>query len=162
MPFAYAVSSVSILAKKGGDGDSVGLDKGRIESVEDPVFQAGSPAVATGQDSISGRRADGGGGMSVGEAHPLGSHAVNMRSGELCCLIVTTDISNPHVVCQDVDNVGMVSGYGRRDHRKESEQKEARHALLQHDMAGLDNLSRERLCVISAIEISFFNATIQG
>ena len=108
VPLADAGGAIAVLAEKTGDGQPVGFDQGRVPRPQDSSFETGAPAVAAGEDGVAARGADAGRSVGIGEAHALTGQAVEVGGGDLGVGVVAAHVSVPHVVGQDVDDVGSI------------------------------------------------------
>ena len=113
VPFAYTRGAVTLPAKQLRRGEASGLDQGRIVRPQDAVFQRSAPAVAAGQQGVAARRAHARRGVGVGETHAaLGEH-VQVGRRDLRIGVVAPHVAVPHVVREDVDDVGRGCGHGK-------------------------------------------------
>jgi hypothetical protein len=79
------------------------------------VDAKGHPA---GKEAVTAGRADGGGGLGVGEAQPFAGEPVDVRRGDFGYGVVTADIPVAEVIGEDEDDVGWGGGsrcVGRRE-----------------------------------------------
>ena len=108
VPFADRRGTVAVLLRKTGHGESVRSDEWFAEDAHDAGLQAGTPVVASGEERVARRRADAGGGVSVGEAHPFGGEFVQMRRRDLATgRVVGADVAVTEVVGEDHEDVRL-------------------------------------------------------
>lgn len=112
VPFADAGGVVALALEHGGDGEAPLLDEARAETAEDGFLQLAAPVVAAGDDTVTRGRADGGGGVCVGEDDALTREAVYVRGGDLAFGVQAAHVTIAEVVAEDEDEVRLFGGLG--------------------------------------------------
>lgn len=125
MPLADAAGGVAPGLEGLGRGD---FTRGQMahgpiaQHAELVVAHPAANRVAPGEQRGSAGRADFGGGVKLGEAHPLGSHAVEVRRADVR-VAVATEVPVAEVVGKDDDDV-RTSGVGGGGGKHRGQQRE--------------------------------------
>ena len=104
VPLADAGGVVTIVLQERGDGETRLRNQGRGEGIQHSVL-ANPVRVATSHKTIAGRRATGGGGVPVGEAHAFLGHTVDVWCLEEAVGTITGWLAVTHVVEENENNI---------------------------------------------------------
>jgi len=112
VPLADKARCVTVFLQERGDGGAGGFDEERVEGVGDAaVIERGAPAIATGDEGVTRRRADGGRRIGGGEAAAFAREAIKIwGADERGVGTVGPEAAVAVVVGEDDDDVGR----GRR------------------------------------------------
>ena len=141
VPLADAGRRVAVLLQQRGHGWTVGVDEGLRPPREHGALEARAPRVASRENRITRRRADGRRGVGIGEAHALARQAVEVRRGDLRVTVVTAEVAVAEVIGEDVDDVRARRLGGLRWHRGNRDGEEEKKGRL-HEVGPAKTLAR--------------------
>ena len=114
VPFADQAGAVAGPFEHRGRGRFGGVHRQRRFAVEDAGAGGVAPGVLAGDEGVAGRRADGAGGVGVGEAEAFARKPVAMRRLD-GLRAVTAEVAVADVVGKDEDDVGRSGEAWRGD-----------------------------------------------
>ena len=122
VPLAEATRRVALLPEQTGDRQTVLRDERGRETAEHPGLQTGPPVVATGEEAVTGRRADARRRVPVREPHSAFGQRIQLRGRDLALRIIGTEVAEALVVGQDDDDVRPVGGDQGQRHQPAAKQ----------------------------------------
>ncbi|NDC77563.1 MAG: hypothetical protein EBZ67_06800 [Chitinophagia bacterium] len=114
VPFPDAGGLVALSLQHAAHREPLRFDQRRVVLTRDALLQCAPPGVTARQDPVAGRRAEGGGCVGVGEAHPLAGEPVDVRRLDEGGGVLAARVAVAHVVGQDVDKVGPLLARDRQ------------------------------------------------
>ena len=124
MPFPDHGSLVSSGLEIAGDCRPVVFNERFVAGREKhPALKARTPAVATGEQAIAGRGADGGAAMSVEETGAGTSEAIKVRSRDFRFWVENTHVPVSHVIGEDDHDIWFVGSCGGTKCENEGEER---------------------------------------
>ena len=114
VPFPDDARVIAVLPQKRSHGSPPRLDQWLAVAVEHAALEPRAPAIAPGQQAVTGGRAYRRRRMSVGEGHALGGKFVEMRSGDFRFRIQRVNVAVAHVVGEDENDIGMTGSRRRK------------------------------------------------
>ena len=107
VPLAHGGGFITGPPEQRGHSGPAGLDQRLGVAAHHLGLEPGAPVVAAGQNAVAGGRADGGGGMGVGEGHAVAGYFVEVGRLKGAVGIQAGEISIAHIVGEDIYQVGF-------------------------------------------------------
>ena len=112
VPFADEGGCVAVFLEHGGECEAIFFDEARTAGTGENAFHAGSEGHASGEDAVTGGRADGGRAVGVGKAKAFSGELIDVGCGNFGLIVVTAEVSVAKIVGKDEEDVGEAVGLG--------------------------------------------------
>ena len=162
VPLAYHARGVSLFFEKFGNRQPLRINQWIPPIPEHCFFQAGAPAVAPGEQAVTGGGTDGRSRVSIGKVHTLADQAVDIWGLERTHrLIVCRYGINPHIIGEDENDVWFFRGCRFAPCTERGDEKETAKSGADHFAASGANdriwNSLQKLCLNAPeVHVNYF------